>query len=83
MPRDVTQEVMRVVAEQLDVEVATLRREQAFIGDLGADSRSIFELVLAFEEAFDLHIPDRDVEHIQTVGQAIDYVHAILNDKRG
>ncbi len=82
MPRDVTQEVMRVVAEQLDADVATLRREQAFIGDLGADSRSIFELVLAFEEAFDLHIPDRDVEQIQTVGQAIDYVHAILNDNR-
>jgi acyl carrier protein len=78
MPRDVAQEVMRVIAEQLDVDVASRRREQSILGELGADSRSIFELVLAFEEAFDLHIPDRDVERIQSVGQAIDYVQTAL-----
>jgi acyl carrier protein len=79
MPRDVPREVMHVIADQLDVDAETLTREQTFMGELGADSRSIFELVLAFEEAFDIHIPDRDVEGIQGVGQAIDYVVAALS----
>lgn len=72
---------MRVIAEQLDVDLASLSREQTFMGELGADSRSIFELVLAFEEAFDMHIPDRDVESMQSVGQAIDYVQTALGGK--
>jgi acyl carrier protein len=46
----------------------------SFVDDLGADSLDIVELVMAFEEAFDLDIPDEDAEKIQTVKDAVDYI---------
>jgi acyl carrier protein len=58
----------------LDVEIAEVKDEAQFIEDLGADSLAIVELVLAFEEHFEIDIPDEDTEKIQTVGDAIKYI---------
>lgn len=66
--------VKELVVEQLGVEEDEVTAEASFVDDLGADSLDIVELVMAFEEEFDLEIPDEDAEKIQTVGNAVDYI---------
>jgi acyl carrier protein len=72
--RNVEAEVKKIIKEQLDVEEADIKMESSFIDDLGADSLGLVELVLAFEEAFEMDIPDEDTEKIKTVQNAIDYI---------
>ena len=72
--RDITAEVKRIIKEQLDVDEADIKPEVTFIDDLGADSLGLVELVLAFEEAFEIDIPDEDTEKIRTVQDAVDYI---------
>ncbi|MBN2195490.1 MAG: acyl carrier protein [Polyangiaceae bacterium] len=67
-------EVKRIIKEQLDVDEKDIKPESTFIDDLGADSLGLVELVLAFEEQFDIEIPDEDTEKMRTVQDAIDYV---------
>jgi len=71
---DIAQKVKEIVAQQLDVDIAEVKDEAQFIEDLGADSLAIVELVLAFEEQFEIDIPDEDTEKIGTVGDAISYI---------
>lgn len=70
--------VIEIVTEQMGVDKAQLTRETSFVNDLGADSLDTVELVMEFEDEFDISVPDEDAEKIQTVGQAIDYVEARL-----
>ncbi|MFO0553291.1 MAG: acyl carrier protein [Polyangiaceae bacterium] len=72
--RDITAEVKRIIKEQLDVDEKDIKPESTFIDDLGADSLGLVELVLAFEEAFEIDIPDEDAEKIRTVQDAINYI---------
>jgi acyl carrier protein len=74
MAQDIASEVKRIIKEQLDVEENNIKPESTFIEDLGADSLGLVELVLAFEEAFEIDIPDEDTEKIRTVQDAIDYI---------
>jgi len=74
----IEERVAQIVAEQMGVEKAQITRETSFVNDLGADSLDTVELVMEFEDEFDISIPDEDAERIQTVGQAIDYVEAHL-----
>jgi acyl carrier protein len=73
--RDITAEVNRIIKEQLDVDEKDITPGASFINDLGADSLGLVELVLAFEEAFEIDIPDEDTEKIRTVQDAIDYIN--------
>ncbi len=70
----IAEKVVGIVASQLDVEKDKVKPETSFINDLGADSLDIVELVMEFEEAFDMSIPDEDAEKIRTVGDAIAYI---------
>lgn len=72
----VEQKVKQIIVEQLGVDENQVDASASFVDDLGADSLDIVELVMAFEEAFDIDIPDEDAEKIQTVKQAIDYIEA-------
>ena len=73
--RDITAEVKRIIKEQLDVDEKDIKPEATFIDDLGADSaRTLVELVLAFEEAFEIDIPDEDTDKIRTVNDAVEYI---------
>ena len=72
--RKIEAEVKRIINEQLDVDEKDIKPESTFIDDLGADSLGLVELVLAFEEAFEIDIPDEDTEKIRTVQDAIDYI---------
>lgn len=76
--RDITAEVKRIIKEQLDVDEKDIKEESTFIDDLGADSLGLVELVLAFEEAFEIDIPDEDTEKIKTVQDAVDYIEKHL-----
>jgi len=71
---NIEEKVIAIVASQLDVEKEKVKAETSFINDLEADSLDIVELVMEFEEAFDMSIPDEDAEKIRTVGDAINYI---------
>ena len=73
---EIEQKVKEIISQQLDVDVAQIKPESQFIDDLGADSLAIVELVLAFEEQFDIDIPDEDTEKIRCVGDAVGYISA-------
>jgi acyl carrier protein len=77
--RNVTAEVKRIIKEQLDVDEKDIKPESTFIDDLGADSLGLVELVLAFEEAFEIDIPDEDTEKIRSVQDAVDYIEKHLS----
>lgn len=72
----VEQKVKQIIVEQLGVDEAQVDSAASFVDDLGADSLDIVELVMAFEEQFDLDIPDEDAEKITTVKDAVDYIEA-------
>ncbi|HEX9620551.1 MAG TPA: acyl carrier protein [Polyangiaceae bacterium] len=74
MAEEITAKVKQIIKEQLDVDEKDIKPESSFIDDLGADSLGLVELVLAFEEAFEIDIPDEDTEKIRTVQDAIDYI---------
>ena len=76
--RDIQAEVQRIIKEQLDVEEKDIKPEATFIDDLGADSLGLVELVLAFEEQFEIDIPDEDTEKIRTVGDAVEYIKSYV-----
>ncbi len=71
---NVEEKVKEIIAEQLDVDGEEVTLDASFIEDLGADSLDTAELVMAFEEAFDIEIPDNDAEKIQKVKDAVDYI---------
>lgn len=66
--------VVEIVSKQLDVSKDKVKPETSFINDLGADSLDIVELVMEFEEAFEMNIPDEDAEKIRTVGDVVAYI---------
>ncbi|WP_290763089.1 acyl carrier protein [Halanaerobium sp.] len=69
---------MDIVAEELAVDRDEVTEDSSFIEDLGADSLDVVELVMAFEEEFDVEIPDEDAEDIRTVEDAVSYLEDIL-----
>ena len=79
--KSVEVKVIEIVSEQMGVDKAEISRETSFINDLNADSLDTVELVMEFEDEFDMSIPDEEAEKIQTVGAAIDYIVKIIQDK--
>ena len=71
---DVAERVKKIVVEHLGVDEEKVTDSASFIDDLGADSLDNVELVMAFEEEFDIEIPDDAAEHIQTVGDAVKFI---------
>ena len=66
--------VKDIIVEQLSVNAEQVTPEAKFIEDLGADSRDIVELVMAFEEEFGVEVPDSDAEKLLTVGDVVKYI---------
>ena len=77
----IEERVKKIVVEQLGVKEEEVTNNASFVDDLGADSLDIVELVMAFEEAFELEIPDEDAEKIATVKDAVDYIEGKTSKK--
>ena len=75
----VEEKVKSIIVDQLGVNESEVTGSASFVDDLGADSLDTIELVMAFEEAFGIEIPDEDAEKIKTVQNAIEYVVARNN----
>jgi acyl carrier protein len=78
----VENKVIEIISEQMGVDKAEISRETSFINDLNADSLDTVELVMEFEDEFDMSIPDEEAEKIQTVGAAIDYIVSVAQTKK-
>ena len=78
MANNIEEKVKEIIAEQLGIEPDQIKLESRFVEDLGADSLDVVELIMAFEEAFNIEIPDEDAEKIQTVKDVVDYIKAKL-----
>lgn len=74
MAKPIEERVKEIICEQLGVEDEEVKPNAKFIEDLGADSLDTVELVMAFEEEFNMEIPDEDAEKIVTVADAINYI---------
>ena len=72
----VEERVKQIIVEQLGVDEGEVTANASFVDDLGADSLDTVELVMAFEEAFDIEIPDDAAEKIRTVQDAVSYIEA-------
>jgi len=70
----IDEKVKQIIVEQLGVDEAEVTPTASFVDDLGADSLDTVELVMAFEEAFSIEIPDEEAEKIRTVKDAIAYI---------
>ncbi len=70
----IEERVKEIIIKQVGVNNEQVTNETSFVNDLGADSLDTVELVMEFEDAFDMNIPDEDAEKIQTVGDAIKYI---------
>ena len=74
----VAEKVKKIIAEQLGVTEEEVHDDATFIEDLGADSLDIVELVMAFEEEFDMEMSDEDADQIKTVREACEYIQEHL-----
>ncbi len=74
MADDIQAKVIEIVSEQMGKDASEITRETSFVNDLNADSLDTVELVMEFEDQFELSIPDEEAEKIQTVRNAIDYI---------
>ena len=66
--------IKKIIVDQLGVDESKITEDSSFVDDLGADSLDIVELIMAFEEEFDMEIPDEDAEKIKTVGDTVKYL---------
>jgi acyl carrier protein len=78
---EIEKKVIDIISEQMGVDKAEITRETSFINDLNADSLDTVELVMEFEDEFDMSIPDEEAEKIQTVGAAVDYIVKAIQSK--
>ncbi|MBQ9758017.1 MAG: acyl carrier protein [Clostridia bacterium] len=71
---DVLKKIQEIAADQLDVDESLITMDASFINDLEADSLDLVQLMMAFEEEFDMEISDEEAEEISTVGDAVNYI---------
>ena len=72
--------VKKIIVDQLDVEVDKVTEAASITDDLGADSLDVVDLVMSFEEEFDIEIPDDQVEKIKTVGDIVKFIEEKVED---
>ncbi len=75
----VEERVKEIIVEQLGVDAEQVTPQASFINDLGADSLDTVELIIALEEEFDIEIPEEETEKLGSVGKALEYIKARIN----
>ncbi len=76
---DILSKVKEIIVNELSVDEAQITQDARFIEDLGADSLDTVELIMKFEEEFEINIPEEDAEKMKTVGEAVDYLKSKLD----
>ena len=71
---EIEEKIYQIVSEQMGIDKSELTRETSFVDDLNADSLDTVELVMEFEDEFEMSIPDEEAEKIRTIGQTIEYI---------
>lgn len=79
--QDIPQKVTKILTEKLGIAASEITPEANFVKDLGIDSLDYAEIVMEFEQAFDIRIPDDDAEKLQTYGQAVNYIQDKVSKK--
>lgn len=79
---EIQEKVTAIVSEQMGVDKKEVTMETSFVRDLNADSLDTVELVMEFEDEFELSIPDDEAEKIQTVGQAVEFIKKAMDTKK-
>ena len=72
--QDVQKRITAILIDKLGIHESEITSDASFVKDLGIDSLDYAELVMEFEQTFDIKIPDDDAERLQTIGQAVDYI---------
>lgn len=78
---DIQAKVKQIIVDKLSVDEAEVKNEASFANDLGADSLDTVEMIMDFENTFDIKIPDEAAEKITTVGEAIEHIEKALAEK--
>lgn len=81
--QEIFDKVVKIVSEQMGVDAKEITQDTSFVNDLNADSLDTVELVMEFEDQFELSIPDEEAEKISTVGLAVKYIHKAQSEKGG
>ena len=81
-PKVIETKVVDIISEQMGTDKSEITRDTSFINDLNADSLDTVELVMEFEDEFNMSIPDEEAEKIQTVGAAVDYIVKVATAKK-
>jgi acyl carrier protein len=76
---EIMKKVIALAADKLSADVANIKETTSFIEDLNADSLDVVDFVMELEGAFNIEIPDEDVEKIKTVGAAVEYINGKIN----
>ena len=79
--KTIKEKVINIISEQMGVDKSEISLETSFINDLNADSLDTVELVMEFEDEFDINIPDEEAEKIQTVGAAVEHIARLIDAK--
>ena len=82
MASDVSEKVARILIDKLGVAETEINPDTNFIKDLGIDSLDYAEIVMDFEQTFDIRIPDEDAEKLSTIGAAITYIEGKLSESK-
>lgn len=80
--QNVTAEVARILIEKLGIAESEISPDTNFVKDLGIDSLDYAEIVMDFEQTFDIRIPDEDAEKLSTIGAAVSYIENKLKEKQ-
>lgn len=81
--QDIYQEVKEILTKKLGIVESEITPDANLVKDLGIDSLDYAEIVMEFEQTFDIKIPDQDAESLSTVGQAVDYINQKLKAGKG
>ncbi len=79
---EIAQRVKKIIEEQLMVDESEITDDATFIEDLGADSLDVVEMIMELEDEFGIEIPDEEAEKLTTVGEAIEYIRRLVEEKK-
>jgi len=79
--KEIAEQVARILVDKLGLAETEITPDANLVKDLGIDSLDYAELVMEFEQAFDIRIPDEDAEQLDTIDDAINYIHEKMNNK--